>query len=132
MVVHQTTFTYETFKSASRFEANDMWKLYLEAEEAKKRIDEEGGKIGKINIALEWSNSNDLDLYVTDPIVGKTIYYGEKKCIECGAELDIDMNAGSKADPYHPVEHVYYDKVTPGKTYKIKVNFFSTRGNGGT
>lgn len=38
------------------------------------------------------------------------------------------MNAGV-IDPVHPVEHVYYDNVVAGKTYKILVNLYSFRGN---
>jgi hypothetical protein len=49
-------------------------------------------------------------------VYGETIYYGDKVCANCGAELDVDMNA-AKFDAYNPVEHIYYNSLVPGKTY---------------
>jgi uncharacterized protein YfaP (DUF2135 family) len=104
----------------------------MEAREAAKKIEQEGGKIGKINIALSWSDGNDLDLHVTDPIYNVQIFYLNKVCQQCGAELDVDMRPYGNYDPLKkPIEHVYYNSVQPGKTYKIMVNLYSVY-NGNT
>lgn len=115
--IHQTTFTYTTYVAQVSFDAFTIKKVWLETEEAKKKIIDAGGKIGKMNIALSWYDPNDLDLIVIDPTYGEKIYFKNKVCTRCGAELDVDMNYDGLYNAYTPVEHIYYNSVEKGKRY---------------
>jgi len=93
----------------------------------KERLKEAGATIGHLNFSLSWHDANDLDLHVTCPC-GTHIYFGNKRCAECLAELDVDMNAGGVNDSNNPVEHIKSDCMKNGK-YAIKVHYYSKKSN---
>lgn len=95
-MLQETTFNYSSFSVAPTFDLKNFCEAKIVF---KKRI-----------IALQWSDPNDLGLSIYDPIYGY-IY------------PNVNMNAGSNNDPYHPVEHIYYSNFVPGKKYNIYVFF---------
>ncbi len=77
---------------------------------------------GVVQIMLEWSNYNDLDLICLDPN-GDDIWYQQKK-VPSGGILEIDMNAG---DVYSssPIENIYWPNAeAPKGTYHVLVLYY--------
>ncbi len=88
----------------------------------REKLIKHGATIGKLNFSLEWFDPNDLDLYVICPC-NTSVYFGNKKCNSCTAELDVDMNLSSPYDAYKPVEHVLLSTAKSG-TYNISVRMY--------
>lgn len=96
------------------------------ASEFANRVEREGGQNGEYQVTLIWNNLNDLDLHMYCPS-GEQVYYANKYS-KCGAELDIDMNAGGPRS-HTPVENIVWPGGPPkqGK-FTIWVDHFRTRG----
>ena len=96
------------------------------ASEFANRVEREGGKNGEYQVTLIWNNLNDLDLHMDCPS-GEHVFFAHKHS-KCGAELDIDMNAGGPRS-YNPVENIVWPYGPPkqGK-FTIWVNHYRTRG----
>ncbi|KAL4469498.1 hypothetical protein ABPG74_004751 [Tetrahymena malaccensis] len=78
---------------------------------------------------LIWHDSNDLDLVVKCPC-GQKIYYGTKKCEQCGTYLEIDMNAGGNKNDKFPVEHIYLQKPPKvGSNWEVYCKMFHCNNN---
>ena len=95
----------------------------------KDRLVAAGAKIGHLSFALEWMDPNDLDLHIVCPC-GTLINHGAKKCNNCGAELDVDMNHAGTLNAINPVEHIASEKMKTG-IYKITVKFYAQKSHGG-
>ena len=92
------------------------------------RLEREKAKSGDVEIALIWSNANDLDLHVIDP-AGAEIYFEHKRA-PSGGELDVDMNARGGVFSAEPVEHVYFPRgAAPPGHYRVYVVHFEDRGH---
>lgn len=107
--------------------ASDVAWVYKDgvADSVKERVKQAGGRVdGVLRISLEWYNTDDLDLHVTEPS-GRKIYYGAKK--SATGALDVDMNIGG--DRRDAVENVIYPVKADNGTYKIEVNNFTRREN---
>ena len=95
--------------------------------EVAKRIEQEEGETGEIEIALIWHNRNDLDLHVVDPN-GEEIYYGNKRSAS-GGWLDIDKNAGCGSTTDSPIEHVRWKiEDVPWGSFTVYVKHYSNCG----
>lgn len=80
---------------------------------------------GDVQVLLEWDNSDDLDLHVTDP-AREEISYAHKRSAS-GGELDIDANVSSIM--VHPKENVYWPYGgAPFGRYKVEVVLYKKRG----
>jgi len=85
-----------------------------------------GGKTGDVQISLEWSNGNDLDLWLICPS-GERIYFRHKFSV-CLGNLDVDMNAGG-VDTLTPVENVFWpSRKAPRGQYKVLVHHYRQQG----
>lgn len=107
--------------------ASDVAWVYKDgvADSVKERVKQAGGRVdGVLRISLEWYNTDDLDLHVTEPS-GRKIYYGAKA--SATGALDVDMNIGG--DRRDAVENVIYPVKANNGTYKIEVNNFTRREN---
>lgn len=95
------------------------------------RIDEDAcsatqlpGQRGDVEVALHWTNYNDLDLHVIDP-QGEEIYYAHKTSAS-GGELDVDANAGCAGHRTQDAwEHIVWVSNPPSGQYQVKVNYFA-------
>lgn len=101
------------------------------ADSIKERVKKAGGKVDGANlrVSLSWTNFDDLDLHVHDPIkhgVSDHIYFGNKYGIN--GTLDVDMNAGGPKSR-EPVENVVWTKRLVDGKYKIEVNNYNRREN---
>jgi hypothetical protein len=101
----------------------------LFSSDMRERLTQAGAKAGEIEIGLLWENTNDLDLYVVDP-VGAIIFFGTRRSAS-GGELDIDRNAGCQRDlTSKPVEHVVWPAGrVPHGEFKILVHEYSNCGH---
>lgn len=82
-------------------------------------------RTGDVQITLIWNNTNDLDLWVTDPY-GTRIYYGNRRSNSGGA-LDVDANPACNNPNPQPVENIYWPSgQAPTGTYTIEVHYYST------
>ncbi|MDA7905123.1 hypothetical protein N9A80_02135, partial [Rhodopirellula sp.] len=96
------------------------------ASEFANRVAREGGQNGEYQVTLIWNNLNDLDLHIYCPS-GEHIFFPHKHS-NCGAELDIDMNAGGPRS-HTPVENIVWPSGPPKQgIYTIWVKHFRTRG----
>jgi len=85
------------------------------------KIDFDEGVIGgDVEVALSWTNMNDLDLHCMCNC-GSHIYYGSKVCNHCKGFLDVDMNVSPTTNT--PVEHIYWAKIPKGK-FQIRVVYY--------
>jgi hypothetical protein len=85
-----------------------------------------GAKSGDVQISLEWSNGNDLDLWVICPS-GEKIFFGHRHSA-CRGNLDVDMNAGG-VDSLTPVENVFWPpRRAPRGRYQVYVHHYSSHG----
>jgi hypothetical protein len=78
---------------------------------------------GAITITLAWETSDDLDLHLIEPD-GTKVYFGNKVSRN-GAELDIDMNAGSISTK--PIENICYRTKAPDGRYKVLVHYYKRK-----
>jgi hypothetical protein len=81
---------------------------------------------GPITVTLAWETTDDLDLHLIEPD-GTKVYFGNKTSLN-GAELDIDMNAGS-SNSLNPIENICYKNTPPNGNYKIIIDFFRRNSN---
>jgi len=90
------------------------------------KIDFDEGVIGgDVEVALSWTNMNDLDLHCMCNC-GSHIYYSSKVCNRCKGFLDVDMNVSPTSNT--PVEHIYWAKIPKGK-FQMKVVFYRNHPN---
>lgn len=107
-------------------EIQNLKEILLEFTE--KALSNQKAALGELEIALSWSNANDLDLHVICPH-GFEIFYGAKNAPCCFGELDVDMNAGGPCSDTNPVEHVYWKRNVPRGVYKVIVDHYSVKCN---
>lgn len=96
-------------------------------DEEEDRLSREGGTLGVVNVSLQWNNTNDLDLMVTDPH-GETIFFDNRRSAS-GGVLDVDMNAGSQRSP-EPIENVQWANNPPQGRYSVAVLLFEVNERG--
>ena len=88
-------------------------------QEDAERAQREGARSGRVQIILAWDDRNDLDLMMICPN-GERLYFGHRRA--CGAELDVDRNAGNLTAT--PVENIVFAaEPAPGR-YRIIVSHF--------
>lgn len=81
-------------------------------------------RTGDVQITLIWNNTNDLDLWVTDPN-GTRIYYGNRRS-SSGGSLDVDANPACNHLNPQPVENIYWPAgQAPNGNYTIEVHYYS-------
>ncbi len=62
------------------------------ADSLKERVKAKGGNVtGDLRCSLSWFNYDDLDLHMVEP-GGNRVYYGARRSLFTGGELDVDMN----------------------------------------
>ncbi|MEZ0395400.1 MAG: hypothetical protein ABWK53_03070 [Anaerolineales bacterium] len=82
-------------------------------------------RTGDVQITLIWNNTNDLDLWVTDPY-GTRIYYGNRHS-SSGGSLDVDANPACNNLNPQPVENIYWPSGgAPLGHYTVEVHYYST------
>ncbi|MCA3417205.1 MAG: hypothetical protein INF84_21640 [Roseomonas sp.] len=90
-------------------------------QEDAERARREGARSGRVQIILAWDDRNDLDLMMICPN-GERLYFDHRRA--CGAELDVDRNAGNSALTPTPVENIVFAaEPAPGR-YRIIVWHF--------
>ncbi|MFN6253103.1 MAG: hypothetical protein ACK4Y5_13625 [Acetobacteraceae bacterium] len=90
-------------------------------QEDAERARREGARSGRVQIILAWDDRNDLDLMMICPN-GERLYFDRRQA--CGAELDVDRNAGNSALTPTPVENIVFAaEPAPGR-YRIIVWHF--------
>jgi hypothetical protein len=90
-------------------------------QEDAERARREGARSGRVQIILAWDDRNDLDLVMICPN-GERLYFDHRRA--CGAELDVDRNAGNSALSPTPVENIVFAaEPAPGR-YRIIVWHF--------
>ena len=95
--------------------------------DSSRRVEEEGGRIGAVNVVLSWDTDDDLDLHVTCPD-GQKIYFANKSA--CGGTLDVDRNAGAGSIVERPVENIVWDAgKAPAGNYLVEVVRFAARSS---
>lgn len=91
-------------------------------DEATRRVEERGGRTGRLQFTLIWEGHADLDLEIVCPS-GETIRLGGSGC--GGGVHDVDANFVRVTST--PVENVTWtDKEPPKGQFKINVKFFGT------
>ncbi len=93
--------------------------------ETQRRVDEEHGTHGKLDITLGWNGREDLDLHVYCPNGGH-LYHTDKHA--CGGELQIDKNSNSAAIETTPVEHATWSTEPPPGDYRVVVVLYGNNG----
>jgi hypothetical protein len=90
-------------------------------QEDAERARREGARSGRVQIILAWDDRNDLDLMMVCPN-GERLFFDNRRA--CGAELDVDRNAGNSALSPTPVENIVFAaEPAPGR-YRIIVWHF--------
>ena len=90
-------------------------------QEDAERARREGARSGRVQIILAWDDRNDLDLMMICPN-GERLFFDNRRA--CGAELDVDRNAGNSALTPTPVENIVFAaEPAPGR-YRIIVWHF--------
>ena len=90
-------------------------------QEDAERARREGARSGRVQIILAWDDRNDLDLMMICPN-GERLFFDNRRA--CGAELDVDRNAGNSALIATPVENIVFAaEPAPGR-YRIMVWHF--------
>ncbi|AGM46991.1 hypothetical protein AD45P3_00265 [Alteromonas phage vB_AmaP_AD45-P3] len=95
----------------------------------KERVKKAGGDVsGDLRLSLAWHNGDDLDLSLRLPS-GRTVYYGNSRDSVTGANLDVDMNAGTVDDEVNPVENIVIPRAAnmPKGIYTAVVHNFTSR-----
>ncbi|MCA3338305.1 MAG: hypothetical protein INF90_07240 [Roseomonas sp.] len=96
-------------------------------QEDAERARREGARSGRVQIILAWDDRNDLDLMMICPN-GERLYFDHRRA--CGAELDVDRNAGNSALIATPVENIVFAaEPAPGR-YRIMVWHFQNNPPG--
>ncbi|NPU13061.1 hypothetical protein HL666_20025 [Bradyrhizobium sp. 83002] len=90
-----------------------------------KRVEDNKGVKGELNISLGWPGTADLDLYVACAD-NKAVYFKEKS--NCGGNLQIDMNHESRST--QPVEDVVFPSISdiPAGMLKVGVGWYADQG----
>jgi len=79
---------------------------------------------GDVQVTLVWSDTNDLDLAVTDP-TGFTISYINRSS-PSGGMLDVDANPGCGSATTTPTENVFWPAgAAPAGAYSVRVSYFA-------
>ncbi|MCA3287010.1 MAG: hypothetical protein ING09_10700 [Roseomonas sp.] len=90
-------------------------------QEDAERARREGARSGRVQIILAWDDRNDLDLMMICPN-GERLFFDNRRA--CGAELDVDRNAGNSGLTPTPVENIVFAaEPAPGR-YRIIVWHF--------
>ena len=91
-----------------------------------KRVLDQGGQAGELQISLAWDDTNDLDLSVKCPS-GEAINFRYKK--NCGGTLDVDANLGNDEQPirHDPVENIVWPDQPPSGHYVVYVRSYRQR-----
>lgn len=115
-----------------KWDNNFSWSYKGEVTDSiKERVKAAGGNVeGYLRCSLSWSNYDDLDIHMFEPMGGEHIHYGFRKSHGTFGNLDVDMNARHK-DSRTPVENIVYptkSRMIPG-VYKLKVHNFRKREN---
>jgi hypothetical protein len=92
-----------------------------DAQETEKRVRDEKGTQGKLDITLAWNGTEDLDIHVRCP--GGEIWAENKSA--CGGTLEIDRNARSDQREEHPLEHVTWVTDPPSGEYEVRVRLYN-------
>lgn len=95
----------------------------------KQRVKSAGGNVtGEVRCSLSWFNTDDLDLHMVEP-KNNHIYFGNRRSIKTGGNLDVDMNNGNLTTT--PVENICYPKINKmvDGDYKLYVNQFAKRNS---
>jgi hypothetical protein len=103
-------------------------------------VKDQGGQTGVLRTSIMWSDElsasddSDLDLHCTEPN-GERIYFGHKKSLKTGGNLDIDIRVPSshKRNGHKVVENITFpalNKMVDG-VYKFFVNQFSANNSQG-
>jgi hypothetical protein len=93
------------------------------------RVQQRGGRTGRLQVILAWDDPNDLDLKVVCP-TGETVWANNK--VACGGgRLDVDANCCQgqfflDRPVRNPVENVVWQNPPQGR-YRVIVDFFSRR-----
>ena len=84
---------------------------------------------GAVEVALNWTVPNDLDLHVIDP-TGNEIFYGNRTDETSGVELlDLDSNAGCTIDNVDAEHVVWPTGKAPHGMYTVRVDNWSNCQN---
>lgn len=134
-----TTCEYNTNKTIFPWESPLSWAYVRNdtADAITERVKMAGGNVdGDIRFSLAWSNTDDLDLFVSRLSGGlenarrvDEIWYGNHSGF--GGRLDVDANASSLHTTTTPVENIYwtYGRNMPDGEYLVGVNQFNKRSN---
>lgn len=97
----------------------DLWLPLLGVEPA---LSELG--TGDVQATLTWDTTDDLDLWVTDPL-GVPIHY-RNPTSPSGGQLDVDANAGCSGNmTQHPVENIFWATgAAPTGGYTVEVHYY--------
>jgi len=77
---------------------------------------------GEIQVTLVWTGAADLDLWVSEPDGGSTVYYSEPRGM-LGGRLDVDNNRACQGEGSF-VENVAWPDGTPTGRFAVWVNHF--------
>lgn len=93
----------------------------------RERVKKAGGRVegAVLRVSLSWTNYDDLDLHIYEPIGHDHIYYGSKRGAS-GGVLDVDMNAGG-GQTREPVENIVWASKMPDGAYRVVVNNYNQR-----
>lgn len=94
--------------------------------EAERRMEERGGSRGDLNFTLEWSTTDDIDLYVTCP-TGATVSYLNRG--DCNGVYDLDANVLRAEAISDPVENIVFTDA-PNGLYQVRAHLKSERTEG--
>ena len=81
---------------------------------------------GDIQVTLSWDTDSDVDLHVVAP-GGEEIYYGRRQS-STGGELDLDSNAGCRADGVRNENITWPVGRAPRGRYTVRVDYWSNCG----
>jgi hypothetical protein len=93
------------------------------------RVEQRGGRTGRLQVILAWDDLNDLDLKVVCP-TGETVWANNKAACN-GGRLDVDANCCQgqwfqDRPVRNPVENVVWQNPPQGR-YRVIVDFYSRR-----
>jgi hypothetical protein len=97
--------------------------------EDQQRVEQRGGRTGRLQVILAWDDPNDLDLKVVCP-TGETVWADHK--VGCGGgRLDVDANCCQgqiflDRPVRNPVENIVWQNPPQGR-YRVVVDFYSRR-----
>lgn len=80
---------------------------------------------GDVQVTLQWSTIDDIDLWVIDPS-GEAIYYQQPRA-DSGGNLDVDANLGCHPNVLtsEPVENIFWPTgEAPGGHYTVRVMYY--------